>query len=443
MGRSILDILPIFKDQILAMDFLVFSIVIGVLAVFSILLFMDNRKVRNQLSEMNDANLHQMQLTEEFKMKTIQLEAANQSVRELLENEKRYSEEKQKELKTQLELLGKDLVQQGSNVLKTENEQKINALLEPFKERLIAFEKEVRETNKQEIERYASMNTVIRTLSEQHEKMHTTAQNLVDALRGEQKVQGDWGEMALERILESSGLEKNREYFIQNSLKDDEGVIFRPDVIVHLPDNKHLIIDAKVSLKAFEQYINAEDEATRKTALSAHILSIKNHIKGLGEKDYSHLPGLSSPDFVLLFIPLESSFALAVKEEPGLYQQAWEKKVVIVTPSTLLASLKTIGSIWKQERQTRHALEIAEQAGRLYDKFVGFIQDMEKLGNKQRESAVAFDAAMNKLSSGSGNLIRSAEKLKSMGAKAKKAIDKKYLETETEFELDSSEEDLE
>ena len=423
------------------MDLIVFSLVIAALVILSILLFLDNRKMRNQLNQLNEGSIQLMKETEEYKMKSIQLEAANQSSRELLENEKRYSEEKQKELKTQLELLGKNLVQQGSNVLKTENEQKINALLEPFKERLIAFEKEVRETNKQEIERYASMHTVIRSLSEQHEKMNTTAQNLVDALRGEQKVQGDWGEMALERILESSGLEKNREYFIQNSLKDEEGVIFRPDVIVHLPDNKHLIIDAKVSLKAFEQYINAEDDQTRRMALNAHILSIKNHIKGLGEKDYSHLPGLSSPDFVLLFIPLESSFALAVKEEPGLYQQAWEKKVVIVTPSTLLASLKTIGSIWKQERQTRHALEIAEQAGRLYDKFVGFIQDMEKLGSKQRESAAAFDAAMNKLSTGSGNLIRSAEKLKSMGAKAKKAIDKKFLETEDSFEQDANHQD--
>jgi DNA recombination protein RmuC len=425
------------------MDFLVFSLVIAVLTLFSLLLFIDNRKVRNQLSDMSEGNLNLIRESEEHKMKSIQLEAANQSVRELLENEKRYSDEKQKELKTQLELLGKNLVQHGSNVLKTENEQKINALLEPFKERLLAFEKEVRDTNKQEIERYASMHTVIRTLSEQHEKMTTTAQNLVDALRGEQKVQGDWGEMALERILESSGLEKNREYFVQNSLKNEEGVIFRPDVIVHLPDNKHLIIDAKVSLKAFEQYINADDELTRKTALAAHILSIKNHIKGLGEKDYSHLPGLTSPDFVLLFIPLESSFALAVKEEPGLYQQAWDKKIVIVTPSTLLASLKTIGSIWKQERQTRHALEIAEHAGRLYDKFVGFIQDMEKLGSKQRESAVAFDAAMNKLSTGSGNLIRSAEKLKSMGAKAKKAIDRKFLEADDDaFDVEERDDDI-
>lgn len=406
------------------------------LVVLLILLFNDNKRTRQKNSELNEQHLDLIRQAEEARVRAIQTEAGNQSLRDQLENEKRYSEEKQKELRTQLELLGKDLVQQGSNVLKTESEQQINAILEPLKERLTAFEKEVRESNKQEIERFASMTSVIRSLSEQHSKMHSTAQNLVDALRGEQKVQGDWGEMALERILEGSGLEKNREYFIQNSFKDEEGNHLRPDVIVQLPDNKHLVIDSKVSLKAFEQFINADDESIRKNALSAHLLSIKNHIKGLGEKDYSHLPGLSSPDFVLMFIPLESSFALAIKEEPNLYQQAWEKKVVIVTPSTLLATLKTVGSIWKQERQNKHALEIAEQAGRLYDKFVGFVQDMEKLGNKQRESMIAYEGAMNKLSSGSGNLMRSAEKLKAMGAKAKKSIDRKYLETTEEEDND-------
>jgi DNA recombination protein RmuC len=416
-----------------------------ILALLLFILFNDNRKTRQNNSELNERQIELMRQSEEARVRAIQAEAGIQSLREQLENEKRYSDEKQKELRTQLELLGKDLVQQGSNVLKTESEQQFNAILEPLKERLSAFEKEVRESNKQEIERFASMTSVIRSLSEQHSKMHSTAQNLVDALRGEQKVQGDWGEMALERILEGSGLEKNREYFIQNSFKDEEGNHLRPDVIVQLPDNKHLVIDSKVSLKAFEQFINADDESIRKNALSAHILSIKNHIKGLGEKDYSHLPGLSSPDFVLMFIPLESSFALAIKEEPNLYQQAWEKKVVIVTPSTLLATLKTVGSIWKQERQNKHALEIAEQAGRLYDKFVGFVQDMEKLGNKQRESLSTYEAAMNKLSSGSGNLMRSAEKLKAMGAKAKKSIDRKYLDTleEDDSELSNEEEEQE
>jgi DNA recombination protein RmuC len=338
--------------------------------------------------------------------------------------------QQQKEMKEQLELMGKDIVRQGASVLKTENEEKLNSLLEPLKERINAFEKEVREANRLGSERHVSMEAVIKTLSDQHQKMNTTAQNLVDALRGEQKVQGDWGELALERILESSGLEKNREYFVQNSYKDEDGNQLRPDVIIQLPDNKQLIVDAKVSLKAFDNFINETDESKRKIALQQHIQSIKNHIKQLAEKDYSRLPEITSPDFVLMFIPLESSFALAMKEEPTLYQQAWDKKIVIVTPSTLLATLKTVGSIWKQELQTRNAKEIAEQAGRLYDKFVGFVVDMEKIGNKQREVANAYDAAMNKLSTGNGNLIRSAEKLKKLGVKTGKNLDKKYLDGE-------------
>jgi len=362
----------------------------------------------------------------EFYVRTIQLEAENTNLKNLVASEKQSHLEHQRELKNHLELIGKNLIQQGSHVLRNENEQKLNALLNPLKERLQAFENEVKIANRQEIERFTSMETIVKALSEQHTKMHSTAQNLVDALRGDQKTQGDWGEMALERILETSGLEKNREYFIQNSFKDENNNQLRPDVIIQLPDNKHLVIDSKVSLKSFEKYVNEDDEISRKTALTNHLISIKTHIKLLGEKDYSHLPGISSPDFVLMFIPLESSFSLAIKEEPNLYQLAWDKRVVLVTPSTLLATLKTVGSIWKQDRQNQHALEIAEHAGRLYDKFAGFIDDMERIGSKQKEATIAFDAAMNKLSTGNGNIIRSAEKLKEMGAKAKKSLDRKY-----------------
>ena len=395
-----------------------------------ILLFTENKKLRNAQFESSSNEIRWLKETEELKSRVSALESRNESLSEILETEKRYSEEKQKELRIQLELLGKDLVNQGATVLKNENEQKLNALLDPLKERIASFEKEVREANKQDIERFASMSSTIKSLTEQHSKMHNTAQNLVDALKGEQKVQGDWGELALERILETSGLEKNREYFIQNSFRDADGNLLRPDVIIQLPDEKHIVIDSKVSLKAFEQYINASDDEIKKRALSDHLLSIKTHIKILGDKDYSHLPGITSPDFVLMFIPLESSFALTIKEEPNIYQQAWEKRVVLVTPSTLLATLKTVGSIWKQERQNKNAIEIAEQAGRLYDKFVGFVSDMEKIGSKQKDAILAYDQAMNKLTIGSGNLMRSAEKLKVMGAKAKKQIDKKLLEEE-------------
>jgi len=400
----------------------------------------ENRQLKKKILESEERIQSLSHSTEEARVMAAAMEARQHSLEEQLQQEKDAHTKKQEELKEQLELMGKDLVRQGASVLKTENEEKLNAILEPLKERINAFEKEVREANRLDTERHVSMEAVIKTLSDQHSKMNTTAQNLVDALRGEQKVQGDWGELALERILEASGLEKNREYFVQNSFKDAEGNNLRPDVIIQLPENKQIIVDSKVSLKAFEQFVNEVDEQKRKVLLQQHIQSVKNHVKQLSEKDYTQIPEISSPDFVLLFIPLESSFALAMKEEPTLYQQAWDKKIVIVTPSTLLATLKTVGSIWKQELQSRNAKEIAEQAGRLYDKFVGFVVDMERIGNKQREAANAYDAAMNKLHTGNGNLIRSAEKLKKLGVKSGKEIDQKYLgSTEDEGE-DTSEE---
>ena len=357
----------------------------------------------------------------------IKAAAEKEGLERILEIEKAQSIAKQKELTSQLELVGKDIVSRGNKTLKAENEEQLKQILTPLREKLEKFELRVTENKEHDIERFANMETLIKTLSEQHSKMHNTAQNLVNALKGEQKTQGDWGELALERILEFSGLEKGREYHVQPTYQNDKNERLRPDVVINLPEDKHIIIDSKVSLKAFEQYINEEDSDLKKTALSNHIISIKAHIKGLGDKDYAHLPDLTSPDFVLMFMPLESAFSLAMKEEPTLYQQAWERKIVIVTPSTLLATLKTVEGLWKQERQNKHAFEIAEQAGRLYDKFVGFVGDLEKIGAKQKDAAIAYDDAMSKLTDGRGNLTRSAEKLKELGVKSKKQLDKKYL----------------
>lgn len=369
-------------------------------------------------------------VNQELREQFIRLESESKALERIIEQERSNSEEKQRELKEQLQLLGKDFVSHGSRLLRSENEQHLGLLLNPLKERLEAFEKEVRNNNKQDIERFSSMEGLVKALSEQHSKMHLTAQNLVDALKGEQKTQGDWGELALERILESSGLEKGREYIVQSSFRNEEGELQRPDVIIQLPENKHLIIDSKVSLKAFESYINEENPEKKKQALSNHIISIKTHIKQLSEKDYTGIRELNSPDFVLMFIPLESSFALAVKEEPTIYQQAWQKRIILVTPSTLLATLKTVENIWKQERQSRNAAEIAEQAGRLYDKFVGFIADIEKIGAKQQEAVKYYNDAFSKLHTGKGNLIRSAEKLRDLGVKTKKKLEDKYLSEE-------------
>lgn len=415
----------------------IFLITVSLVALSGMIWFYSqfvNEKKRISVLE-SEKEIHVLTAAE-LKERNIRLETEKEGLQLILENERRNAEEKQIELKTQLELMGKNLLSEGSKILKSENKQQLDQLLLPLKERLETFEKEIRENNKQDIERFSSMQTLVKTLSDQHLKMHSTAQNLVDALRGEQKVQGDWGEMALERILETSGLEKGREYFIQSSFRNEENEMLRPDVIIQLPDKKHIIIDAKVSLKAFERYINEEDTEKKKDALAGHILSIKTHIKQLSDKDYSDLAELSSPDFVLMFIPLESSFALAIREEPTLYQQAWEKRVVLVTPSTLLATLKTVESIWKQERQTRNAFLIAEQAGRLYDKFVGFVNDLEKVGTKQQDAQKALEDAMSKLRDGKGNLTTSAEKLRELGVKTKKQLDKKMISEESDEEND-------
>ncbi|MCH2229952.1 MAG: DNA recombination protein RmuC [Crocinitomicaceae bacterium] len=364
---------------------------------------------------------------DEFKTKSIKAISDKEALERILELEKKTAVDKQNELKKQLKLVGKEIVSQGNEALKLESHDQLQQILSPLKEKLDTFEKKVTENNENDIKRFANMETLIKTLSEQHNQMHDTAQNLVNALKGEQKTQGDWGELALERILESSGLERGREYEIQPSFRNGNNEVFRPDVVIQLPRNKHIIIDAKVSLKAFERYINEVNHEAKQDALSNHITSMKAHIKGLGAKNYAHLSDLNSPDFVLLFMPIESAFALAMKEEPMLYQQAWDKKVVIVTPSTLLATLKTIEGLWKQERQNKHAFEIAEQAGRLYDKFVGFVDDLEKVGSKQREANSAFENAMSKLKDGRGNLTRSAEKLKNLGVKSKKQLNQKYL----------------
>lgn len=406
----------------------IFLVILALVGCFTTFWFYREGMKSNEELDSLSKNLVQISKEkEELQNGFIRANAENQLYQKQIADEKANYVEQKEFLTKQLQLMGKDLVEQGSKTLKTESHQKLNELLNPFKEKLELFEKEVRDNHKRDIEQYSNMHAVVKTLSEQHDKMKNTAQNLVDALRGENKVQGDWGEMALERILETSGLIKGQEYETQSSFRDAEGNLQRPDVIILLPENKKIIIDSKVSLRAFERFINEDDAELKKEALKDHLLSLKTHIKQLGEKDYSHLTEVNSPEFVLLFIPLESSFALAVREEPDLYELAMKQKIVMVTPSTLLATLKTVDSIWKHERTNKNAVEIAEQAGRLYDKFASFVSDLEKIGKKQSEASEAYGKAMNKLTTGSGNLMISAEKLKKLGVKTKKNLNKQNL----------------
>ena len=250
-------------------------------------------------------------------------------------------------------------------------------------------------------------------------------------------MQGNWGELVLERVLEKSGLEKDREYYVQQSHTAVDGNRVFPDVVINLPDGKKMIVDSKVSLTAYEKYINEEDDSLKNGYLKEHVSSIKRHVEQLGEKNYQDLYEIESPDFVLLFIPIEPAFAMALNEDTTLYNKAFEKNIVIVTPSTLLATLRTIDSMWANQKQQENAMEIARQAGALYDKFQGFVEDLIKIGKKIDESKIEYGAAMNKLVEGKGNLITSVEKLKKMGAKAKKALPESILKRadNEDFEL--------
>jgi len=257
-------------------------------------------------------------------------------------------------------------------------------------------------------------------------QMTKEATNLTKALKGDSKMQGNWGELVLERVLEKSGLEKDREYFLQQNFTREDGTRVLPDVILHLPNNRKMIIDSKVSLVDYERFVNADDEQ-RPLFLKAHINSIKRHVDQLSAKNYQDLYDIESPDFVLLFIPIEPAFAIAINEDNFLYNKAFEQNIVIVTPSTLLATLRTIDTMWNNEKQQQNAIEIARQAGALYDKFEGLVKDLTGVGKKIDDAKKDYSAAMNKLVEGRGNLIISVEKLKKMGAKAKKALPEKIL----------------
>ncbi len=316
-----------------------------------------------------------------------------------------------------------------------QRQQAIQELVTPLQTKIRDFEQKVDEVYRTEAAERNSLRGEIITLVKLNEQISKEASNLTMALKGDTKKQGNWGELILEKVLEFSGLRKGDEYKLQVSQQDDDGKRLQPDAIIYLPENKHIIVDAKVSLVAYNRYVSALTDDERGIALLEHITSVKNHIKALSDKKYPSLPELDSPDFTLLFMPIESSFGLAVQADNELFAYAWERKIVIVSPSTLLATLRTISSIWKQERQTKNALEIADRAGKMYDKFVGFVEDMISVGKKMDDAKTSYGGAMNKLSSGAGNLVRQSEQLKEMGAKATKQLPGTLLERAGELPL--------
>ena len=328
----------------------------------------------------------------------------------------------QNNLRKEFEIIASQILEQKTEKFTEQNKHNIKNILDPLQEKIAIFEKRVEDSQKENIGIYVSLKEQLQYLQNQNIRISQEAENLTKALKGDTKIQGNWGELVLERVLEKSGLEKDREYFIQESLYSEEGKRYIPDVVIHLPDNKKMIIDSKVSLIAYERYINDDNEEDKNNYLKDHINSIKKHIQQLSSKNYHNLYADNTLDFILLFIPIETAFSVALNQDSSLYNKAFEENIVIVTPSTLLATLKTIDSMWNNQKQQKNAYEIAKTAGNLYDKFEGFLQDLLRIGKKMDEAKNEYGQAMNKLVEGRGNIVSHIEKLKKMGAKANKTL---------------------
>lgn len=336
-------------------------------------------------------------------------------------------EQLQQKFTREFENLANKILEEKSTKFTEQNRENLKNILSPLQEKIHLFEKKVDDTHKESIDYHAALRQQILGLREMNEQMSRETLNLTKALKGDSKMQGNWGELILERVLEKSGLEKGREYFVQNSHTTTDGARVYPDVIINLPDGKKMIVDSKVTLTAYERYVNEDDEALKAAHLREHVASLRRHVDQLGEKNYHELYQMESPDFVLLFVPIEAAFAIASNEDADLYNRAFGRNIVIVTPSTLLATLRTIDSMWTNQKQQENAIEIARQAGALYDKFTGLVTDLIAVGKKIDDAKSGYSDAMNKLVEGKGNLVTSVERLKYMGAKAKKALPESLL----------------
>lgn len=350
---------------------------------------------------------------------------------EKIDNWKGEMETLRKQAHTEFENIANRLLEEKSKRFSDANESRINNLLQPLRENIRNFGQDIERRFSEEAKEKVSLRKELEQLKEMNLQLSNDAQLLASALKGDSKFQGDWGEYQLELLLEKAGLAKGVHFETQVNLKDENGQDKRPDVLVHLPEGKHLVIDSKVSLSAYERFFNSDDEEKKKRYVKAHLDSLKNHVKDLGRKNYQMLYDIDSPDYVLLFIPLESAFSLALQKDAKLFTDALERNVVIVTSSTLLATMRTVSFIWKQEKQKKNVFEIARQSGMLYDKFVNFVDDLKEVGKRLDAAQGAWSGAMNKLSDSKkfgDTLIGRAEKIKKLGAKATKELPKELVE---------------
>lgn len=423
--------------------YLLVGVVLGALATGLVLRFKFSADAQQgsaaTLVELERNKVLQLQLTElkkEIEAERAKVLETNQSLaaaeadyrnlQEKLQDQKKELEVLNEKLTLQFKNLANDIFEEKSRKFTEQNKSNLFDLLKPLGERILEFEKKVEETHKDNISRNSALREQLENLQKLNIQMTREAENLTRALRGDTKTQGAWGEFILESILEKSGLEKDREYFVQESFTTVEGRL-RPDVIIRLPESKHVIIDSKVSLTAYNNFVNSETEEEKILYLKAHMTSIRQHMKLLGDKNYQKNITDSSLDFVIMFIPIEPAYILAIQSEKTLYEEALERRIVFVSPTLLIPSLQLIKNTWKQEYQTRHVLDIANKAGDLYDKFVGFSEDLITLGRHLETSKKYYEESMKKLSVGSGNLVRRVEDLKKLGAKASKTIDPNLL----------------
>ncbi|MBN2597658.1 MAG: DNA recombination protein RmuC [Marinifilaceae bacterium] len=379
-------------------------------------------------TDLNEAVIVERQKNENLTRSVSISATERKNLEERLTTQKQELEELQKKFTTEFENIATKILKENTKEFTSSNQKNMSDIMGPIKEKLMSFEKKVEETYDRELRDKISLKEEVKKLYELNSKISDEANNLTKALKGDVKKQGNWGEVVLERILERSGLTKGQEYDREVVMQNSEGQTIRPDVIIHLPEEKHVIVDSKVSLIAYERYVNSIGDVDAEKFQKEHIVSMKSHVKELAEKHYQSSAAINSPDFVLMFMPIESSFAMAVQYDQELFNYAWDNKIVIVSPSTLLATLRTIASIWKQEQQNRNVLEIAKQGGLLYDKFVGFVDDMIKLGKQMDTSKASYSDAMKKLYDGSGNMVRRAENIRELGAKVKKKLPQSLID---------------
>jgi len=380
--------------------------------------------LRREAQSTKDELSQERSKSESLLIKLTALQTENTNLIEKLSEQKVQLEDLQERFSKEFENLANRILDDKSKKFTEQNEAQLKNILDPLKDRIRDFEKRVNETHNESAIERSALKEQLRIMSDMNKRMSEEALNLTKALKGDSKKQGNWGELILEKVLERSGLTKGREYDVQQSFTLEDGSRLQPDVIIHLPDNKNLVVDSKVSLVAYERYIASDDDdkTAQETFLKEHINSIRTHIRGLSGKSYHSLYGIGSPDFVLLFIPIEPAFILSISTDNDLYNDAFDKNVVLVSPTTLLATLRTIANVWKQEYQSQNAMEIAKQGADMYDKFVSFVEDMIKVGKLMDDSKKTYSEAMNKLHVGRGNLITRAENMKKLGIKANKQL---------------------